>query len=78
VIKTVYRTAREVPVIVCGLVDLELSDRLQKSNNESNLIKIRPLGIEFSHAERWTGGQTDRQTDRQTDVTKLILRAVHC
>jgi len=31
-------------------------------------MKIRPVGVELSHADRQIG----RQADRQTDMTKLI------
>ena len=39
----------------------------------SNVIKIRPVGAELFHADRWTDGRTDGQTDRQTDMMKLIV-----
>jgi len=36
----------------------------------TNFMKIRPVGVEFSHA--------DRRMDGQTDMMKVILREVQC
>jgi hypothetical protein len=47
---------------------LEFSRRVFEKNTEtSNLVQIRLVGADLSHADLLT----DRQTDIQTDMTKL-------
>jgi hypothetical protein len=36
-------------------------DSFLKSTQISKFMKIRPVGAELFHAERWTGGRTDGQ-----------------
>jgi hypothetical protein len=43
----------------------EFSRRIFEKSSVSNLISIRPVGVELFHA--------DRQTDGRTDITKLIV-----
>jgi len=41
-------------------------DRFKKNPQISNLMKIRPVGAELFHADRWIDGQMDRRTDGET------------
>jgi hypothetical protein len=43
---------------------------LDKFWNNTNFLKICPVGAELFHA---VNGRTDGQRDRQTDLTKLIV-----
>jgi hypothetical protein len=48
---------------------------IRKNNQVSNLMKIRPLGYEMSHAAgRWwgVGGRTDGRTDRHDKANSLV------
>ena len=44
-------------------------DEFSKNSQESNLMKIRVVAAEVSHA----AGRSDRWTDRQTYLTKLVI-----
>ena len=48
---------------------MDFLDRVSKNPLILNLLKIRLVRTELSHAD----GQADGQTDRQTDMTKLIV-----
>jgi hypothetical protein len=36
-----------------------------KNTQVSNFMKIRPVGAELFHADKWMDGQMDRKTDGQ-------------
>jgi hypothetical protein len=57
IVKTSYCNVQVIPVIF--YLNLNFLDRFSKNTQVSNLIKIRKVGTEFSHA------------DRRTDMTKL-------
>ena len=36
-------------------------------------MKIRPLGVELFHPNRWTDGRADEQTERHDEAHSTIL-----
>jgi hypoxanthine-guanine phosphoribosyltransferase len=50
------------------------STDFQKKIQIKNFIKIRPVGAELFHADRYKDGRrTEGRTDRQTDMTMLMV-----
>jgi len=48
---------------------IEDLDRISKSIQISNFVKIRPMEVELFHAD----GRRHKQIDRHTDMTELIV-----
>jgi hypothetical protein len=56
----VLKSPCKVPVILVRLYwNLNFLDGFSKNCPISNFMKIRPVGAELLHADRWTGRQTD-------------------
>jgi hypothetical protein len=69
-IKIVYRSSCEVPVILVRFeLNLSFIDVFSKNTQIPNFKKIHSVGTEMFYAD----GQTDGNTHRRTDMTKLIV-----
>jgi hypothetical protein len=57
------------------LMKLEFLDRFSRSIQESNFMKIRPVGAELFHADERTDGRTDRHDEVNSCFSQFCERA---
>jgi len=58
--KIVHQSSCKIPVIIVRFqLNFTFLDRFSKKFQISNFIKIRPVGAELFHVDRWTDGHDD-------------------
>jgi hypothetical protein len=53
---------------------LEFSGQFLKNTQTSNFVKIRPVGAELFHVDRWIDEQACRSTQRFFTVLQMCLK----
>ena len=73
-IKNVHRSSRKVPVIIGRFqCNLNFLNTFSKNAHISNLMKIRPVGVELFHADRWTD-RHDEANSRSSQFCERVYK----